>query len=89
MKRCPCGPLLCSVAGDDKRDSINLTDILYSVQYRLTPITSIGFSPNIRINWMAGSRNRLTLPAGIGGSTFLSLLPGDYRVSGMGLNCHS
>jgi hypothetical protein len=35
----------CSVAGDDKRDSINLTDILYSVQYRLTPTTSIGCSP--------------------------------------------
>ena len=70
----------CSVAGDDKRGSINLTDILYSVQYRLTPTTSIGFSPNIRINWMADSRNRLTLPVGIGGTTLIKLGPLPVRV---------
>ena len=51
----------CSVAGDSTRGSVNLTDILYVVQYRLTPTTSIGFSPNIRINWTADSRNRLAL----------------------------
>jgi len=70
----------CSVAGDDKRGSINLTDILYSVSYRLTPTTSIGFSPNIRINWMADSRNRLTLPVGIGGTTLIKLGPLPVRV---------
>jgi hypothetical protein len=69
-----------SVAGDDKRTPVSLTDIQYVLRYRLTPATSIGFGPNIRINWMADSRDRLSFPIGFGGATLIKLGPLPVRV---------
>jgi hypothetical protein len=62
-----------SVAGDDNRDHVNLTDIQYVVRYRITPATNIGCGPNIRINWMADAKDKVSFPIGIGGDTLIKL----------------
>jgi hypothetical protein len=55
-----------SFAGANDRDDISITDLHYVLCYRLTPITNIGFGPNIRINWNASpSGDKLTLPVGL------------------------
>jgi hypothetical protein len=51
------------VAGDDDRDSVNLTDIQYILRYRLTPVLSIGMSPNVQYDW---DEDELTFPIGLG-----------------------
>jgi hypothetical protein len=62
-----------SVAGDDKRADVSLTDIQYMVRYRITPATNIGCGPNIRINWLADAKDRVAFPIGIGGDTLIKL----------------
>jgi hypothetical protein len=58
-----------TVTGDPHRGHVNLRDIHYVLKYRLTSETSIGCSPNRRVNWVADGRNRLTFPIGFGGDT--------------------
>ena len=64
-----------SYAGDSDRQSVNLTDFQYILQYRLTPQTNIGMAPNIQVNWDADSGEKLRLPVGLGGSTLIFLGP--------------
>jgi len=64
-----------SFAGDDDRDSVNLTDVQYVLRYRVTPMTNIGFGPNIRINWDADSDNKWSVPVGLGADTLIKLGP--------------
>jgi len=64
-----------SFAGDDDRDSVNLTDVQYVLRYRATPMTNIGFGPNIRINWDADSDNKWSVPVGLGADTLIKLGP--------------
>ena len=64
-----------SFAGDNDRDSVNLTDVQYVLRYRVTPMTNIGFGPNIRINWDADSDNKWSVPVGLGADTLVKLGP--------------
>lgn len=64
-----------SYAGDSNRQSVNLTDFQYILQYRLTPETNVGMAPNIQVNWDAASGQKLRLPVGLGGSTLIYLGP--------------
>lgn len=69
-----------SIAGDDDRQDLNLTDIQYFINYRLSETELVGMSPNIRINWNDGIDDGLTFPVGLGYSniTFLGKLPVRY-----------
>lgn len=69
-----------TVTGDSSRSYVNLTDIQYVLRYRVTPTTSIGFSPNIRFNWAADRNNRVTFPIGLGVDTLIKLGPLPVRV---------
>ena len=62
-------------AGDNDRDSVNLTDFQPIIRYRLSPQTNIGIAPNIQYNWDAGSGDKLRLPIGGGISTVVMLGP--------------
>jgi hypothetical protein len=62
-----------SFAGDNDRDSINLTDFQPIIRYRLSTKTNIGIAPNIRYNWDAKSGDKLQLPLGGGISTVVML----------------
>lgn len=62
-----------SFAGDDDRDSMNLTDFQPIIRYRLSPQTNIGIAPNIQYNWNGGSGDKLRLPIGGGISTVVML----------------
>jgi hypothetical protein len=74
-----------SYAGKTDRQSVNLTDFQYILQYRLTPNTNIGMSPNIQMNWDADSGEKLRLPVGLGGSTLIFLGPLPVKI---GLEYH-
>ena len=74
-----------SYAGDNDRQSVNLTDFQYILQYRLTPQTNIGMAPNIQMNWDADSGEKLRLPVGLGGSTLIFLGPLPVKI---GLEYH-
>lgn len=54
-----------SVAGNEDRGEIALTDLQYVLRRNLGP-SSIGMGPSIRIDWMADKGNRLTFPIGFG-----------------------
>ena len=69
-----------SFAGNDDRDEVNLTDLQYVLRYRLTPTTNIGFGPNIRYNWAEESRNRWSVPVGMGFDTLVKLGPVPVKV---------
>lgn len=69
-----------TVTGDSSRSHVNLTDVQYVLRYRLTPFTNIGCSPNMRVNWVADGRNRLTFPIGFGGETLIKLGPLPVRI---------
>jgi hypothetical protein len=62
-------------AGDNDRDSVNLTDFQPIIRYRLSPQTNIGYAPNIQYNWGGGSGDKLRLPIGGGISTVVMLGP--------------
>ena len=54
-------------AGEDDRDSVNLTNLQYFIFYSLDETTSIGAAPNIFANWeQEEADNRFTVPIGIG-----------------------
>ena len=53
-------------AGENDRDSVNLTNLQYMIYYSLDEVTSIGMAPNILVNWNQDSDNKLTLPVGLG-----------------------
>lgn len=59
-----------SFAGDDDRDSVNVTDVQPVVRYRITPETNVGCAPNIQYNW---SEDQLTLPVGLGMATLIKI----------------
>lgn len=69
-----------TVTGDRQRGHVNLTDLQYIVRYRVTTTTNVGFGPNIRINWAADGRDRVTFPVGFGGDTMIKLGPLPMRV---------
>lgn len=65
-----------SFAGANDRDDISITDLHYVLRYRLTPITNIGFGPNIRINGNASpSGDKLTLPVELGADSVIKIGP--------------
>ena len=64
-----------SFAEDSERNGVNLTEIQYVLRYRVTPMTNIGFGPNIRVNWDADSDDRWTVPVGLD-FDFLAFLKG-------------
>ena len=53
-------------AGDDDRDSVNMTNFQYFIYYSLDEVTSIGAGPNIIANWEQDSDDRWTVPIGLG-----------------------
>jgi hypothetical protein len=74
-----------SFAGDDDRNSVNLTDFQYIIRYRLTKETNIGMAPNVQYNWDAAGGERLRLPVGIGADTLVYLGPLPVKI---GLEYH-
>ncbi|MDH3664343.1 MAG: hypothetical protein OEU92_30750 [Alphaproteobacteria bacterium] len=58
-------------AGDDDRDSVNLTNLQYFIFYSLDDTTSIGAAPNVFANWEQDSDDTFTVPVGIGVSKTL------------------
>ena len=40
-----------SFAGDGGRESVNLMDLQYVIQYRVTPTFQVGMTPNIQYDW--------------------------------------
>ena len=58
-----------SFAGEGDRESVNLMDFQYVIQYRVTPTLQIGMTPNIQYDW---ADHEWTVPVGFGGSkTFM------------------
>ncbi len=57
-----------SYAGDDDRNSTNQADIQYFINWKATPTTLIGMTPNISINWKAdgGFGDTVAFPIGLG-----------------------
>ncbi len=54
---------------------------VYFINYRLSDTELIGMSPNITVNWEAGSGNKLTLPIGLGYSNIYKIGPLPIRVA--------
>jgi hypothetical protein len=55
-----------SYAGDDARDDVSLMNLQYFIFYSLDPVTAIGAAPNVLANWELNSKNRWTVPIGLG-----------------------
>lgn len=55
-----------SFAGDDDRSYTNQSDIQYFINWRKTPTTLIGMTPNIQIDWTKDGSDRFTVPIGLG-----------------------
>lgn len=55
-----------SFAGDDNRADTNQSDIQYIIRRSIPGAMSIGMGPTIVINWEAESKNRYTVPIGLG-----------------------
>ena len=62
---------------DSDRDHVNLTDVQVIYRYRVTPMTNIGGSPNIRYNW---DTDEATIPLGIGADTLIMLGRAPVRI---------
>lgn len=54
-----------SVAGDDSRADVTITDIQYTVR-RNFGTSSLGMGPTIRVDWNKGWDNGVTIPIGLG-----------------------
>ncbi len=52
-----------SIGGSDSRSRVSLMDFQYVFRYRFTPLTSIGFAPNMQWDQVTG---KVTMPIGIG-----------------------
>ncbi len=52
-----------SIAGSDSRSRVSLMDVQYVFRYRLNPMFSVGFSPNMQWDQVTGV---VTMPVGIG-----------------------
>ncbi|WP_420800931.1 hypothetical protein [Pseudomonas cavernicola] len=64
-----------SVAGDDDRSDVSLTNLQYFIQ-RVIPGDAqwhVGMSPNVTVNWKAESGNQVTFPIGLGASRLVKL----------------
>ncbi len=55
-----------SFAGDSDSSDVNLSNIQYFAYYSIDDVTSIGAGPNILADWEQDSKNRWTVPIGIG-----------------------
>ncbi len=55
-----------SFAGDSDRSDVNTSNIQYFAYYSIDDVTSIGAGPNIIADWEQESKNRWTVPIGIG-----------------------
>lgn len=55
-----------SFAGDDDRDHTNQSDIQYFINWRRTPTSLIGMTPNIQIDWKKKGSDRFSVPIGLG-----------------------
>jgi hypothetical protein len=64
-------------SGDKKRDHVALTDVQYVLRYRVTPETTVGFSPNAQYDWV---KEEFTLPVGLGFDTLVKLGPLPVKV---------
>ena len=62
-----------SYAGDDDRDETSQMDIQYFINYRYNKTVLIGMTPNIKINWRAGSDDKVTFPIGLGISNVIKM----------------
>ena len=63
-----------SIGGDDSRSRVSLMDFQYVFRYRFTPLTSVGFAPNMQWDQVTG---KVTMPVGVGVDTmaFLGKMP--------------
>ena len=64
-----------SVAGNDDRTDVSMTNIQYFAFWAPNPLTAIGAMPNIVINWKADEKLTLPLGIGINRTFFLGKLP--------------
>lgn len=55
-----------SYAGDDDRADTSQMDIQYFANYHWDPLTLVGMTPNIRINWKAEKDEQISFPVGLG-----------------------
>jgi hypothetical protein len=55
-----------SYAGDDNRPDTSQMDIQYFANYHWDPLTLVGMTPNIRINWEADEGEQVSFPVGLG-----------------------
>ncbi|WP_162934920.1 hypothetical protein [Pseudomonas cavernae] len=57
-----------SVAGDDDRDDVSLTNIQYFIVHNIPGDAQwrVGMTPNVTVNWKATSDNKVTFPVGLG-----------------------
>jgi hypothetical protein len=55
-----------SYAGKNNRPDVSKANIQPIVYYQLPKLWQVGFSPNILVNWEAGSGNKYTVPLGAG-----------------------
>lgn len=62
------------------QDDLKLTDLQYVLRYRVTPVTQVGFGPNIQIDWNEKGSDRFTIPIGFGGDTMIKLGPVPVRL---------
>jgi hypothetical protein len=55
-----------SVAGEDNRPDVSVSNIQYLIYYELPKLWTIGMGPNVIVNWEADDGDKLTFPIGIG-----------------------
>jgi hypothetical protein len=55
-----------SLGGDDNRPDTSQMDIQYFANYKWDPLTLVGMTPNIRINWEADEGEKISFPVGLG-----------------------
>jgi hypothetical protein len=55
-----------SYAGDEDRADTSQMDIQYFANYKWDPLTLVGMTPNIRINWEADEGEKVSFPIGLG-----------------------
>lgn len=54
------------VAGTENRAHTNQSDIQYFVNWKKDPVTLIGMTPNIQIDWKKEGKDRFSVPVGLG-----------------------
>ncbi|UNP90265.1 hypothetical protein MNZ22_08600 [Aeromonas encheleia] len=64
-----------SIAGDDDRKDVRLTNIQYFIQRNIPGDAGwhVGMSPNVTVNWKADSGNQVSFPVGLGASRIIKI----------------